>query len=137
MGHRTWFRIAIVVLALATLAGVSTYSYNAGLAQGLSESGRTIAFAPRPWGFGFGFFPIFPLFVIFFWFVILRGLFWRGPWGHRRWYYDGVPPAFDEWHRRASYPQGPPGPCRQVEPHAGNKFSPVGGGPGVRATGRT
>ena len=101
MGHRTWFRIAIGVLALATLAGVSTYSYNAGLAQGLSESGRTIAFAPRPWGFGFGFFPIFPLFVIFFWFVILRGLFWRGPWGHRRWYYDGVPPAFDEWHRRA------------------------------------
>jgi len=54
---------------------------------------------PRPWGFGFPFFPI--LLFLFFFFVV-RGMLWRGRWaggwGYR---YDGVPPMFDEWHRRA------------------------------------
>jgi hypothetical protein len=103
MGNRLWLGIAIAILALATLAGISTYSYNVGLAQGLAENGRAIAAWPRPWGFGFGFFPFFPFFpflFIFLWILALRGLFWRGPWGSRRWYHDGVPPAFDEWHRR-------------------------------------
>jgi hypothetical protein len=40
---------------------------------------------------------------MFFFFVVLRGLVWGGPWrGGRGYYrYDGVPPAFEEWHRRA------------------------------------
>jgi hypothetical protein len=113
MGNRIWFWIAVGVLAMATLAGVSTYSFNAGLAQGLADNGRAVAFAPRPWGWGFGF-PVFPFFLIFFWFVVLRGLFWRGPWGYRRWHHDGVPAAFDEWHRRAHARQDPP---PQVDAH--------------------
>lgn len=110
MGTRMWFWAAMGLLAFAMIAGVSSYSYNLGVAQGLADNGRAIGFAPRPWGFGFGF-PLFPFFFIFFWFLVLRGLFWRGPWGHRRWYYDGVPPAFDEWHRRAHARQDPPSPA--------------------------
>jgi hypothetical protein len=60
-----------------------------------------VAVWPRPWGFGFGFFPFFPLFFILFWAFVLRGMFWRGGWRGRGCGYDGVPPAFDEWHRRA------------------------------------
>jgi hypothetical protein len=101
MNNRMWFWVAVGVLALATLAGVSSYSYNLGLAQGLAENGRAIGVVPRPWGLGFGFFPFFPFLFIFFWILVLRGLFWRGPWGYRRRYHDGVPPAFEEWHRRA------------------------------------
>jgi hypothetical protein len=79
------------------------YAYNLGVAQGIAESGRAVAASgsgvpivvwPPPWGFGF--FPFFPLFFILFWFVMLRGLFWRGPWRRR-----GIPPELEEWHRRA------------------------------------
>ena len=120
MGNRMGFRIAIAILALATVVAVSTYSYNLGLARGLADNGRTITFAPGPWGFGFGFFPLFPFLFIFFWFwfFVLRALFWRGPWGRPAWRYDGVPPAFDEWHRRAHARQDPPSPAPKADAHA-------------------
>ena len=92
----------ISTAALVLAAVVGGIAYNAGVAQGIAESGKVIA-APggpypymgwyRPWGFGFFFGP---LFFIFFWFVILRGLFWRGG-GHGRRCGGGL----DEWHRRA------------------------------------
>ena len=97
----------IVLLAVAAAAVIGFTAYNAGVGQGIAESGRWAATpggpAPygymwRPWGFGFGFFPI--LFLFFF-FFLLRGLLWRGRgcgWGR---YYDDVPPRFEEWHRRA------------------------------------
>jgi len=106
--------IAVLVLAAATALGIG--AYNAGVAQGIAESGRFAAAPPSApgavpyvyvwphhWGFGFGFFPIF--FLIFFFFA-LRGLLWGGPWrrgwgGPWRGGYGGVPPAFEEWHRRA------------------------------------
>jgi hypothetical protein len=118
MGNRIWFWIALGVLAMATVAGVSTYSYNVGLAHGLAENGRAVGLVPRPWGFGFGF-PLFPFFLIFFWLLVLRGLFWRGPWGRRGWHdYDGVPPAFDDWHRRAHARQDPKSPAPEADAHA-------------------
>jgi hypothetical protein len=111
MGDRFGFRLAIGIVALAAVAAVGVYTYNLGLAHGIAESGRAIAVPgggvpvvavwPRPWGFGFGFFPFFPLFFILFWVVVLRGMFWRRGWRGRGYGYDGVPPAFDEWHRRA------------------------------------
>ena len=100
--------LAIAALAVAGAAAIGIGAYNAGVAHGIAEFGR-LAAAPagtypygwhRPWGFGF--FPIFPFFFFLFFFFIVRGLLWRGPWrggwGYR---YDGVPPAFEEWHRRA------------------------------------
>jgi hypothetical protein len=114
------------VVALATVllaAFVGYFAYNAGVSHGvvagqqISAGGAAAAVPPgvppaywygygygwhRPWGFGF-----FGPFLFFaFWFLILRGLFWGGPWrryrcyGGRYGYYD-PPPTFDDWHRRA------------------------------------
>lgn len=118
MGKRFAFRLLIALVAIAMLAAVGFYGYNLGVARGLAQGGHAITpgapppypYWPHPWGFGFGFFPFFPLlFIILFWGVILRGLFWRGRWG-RGYCYGGVPPAFEEWHRRVHAQPGSPTP---------------------------
>src|SRR5262245_12591243 len=90
MGNRYRWLIGLVVIALVAIVGV--YAYNAGVAQGLVQSGRlgsppgavgpVVGWYPRPWGYGFfPFFPIIPLFFILFWALLIRGLFWRrGSW---------------------------------------------------------
>ena len=114
-----------VLLALVLLAGavsLGVYAYNAGVAQGLVESGKLTDLPAgaearlnpyyggpfwrhRP--FGFGFFGCFgPLLFILLFVLLFRGLWWGGPWGWRHgWkpgHYGGnVPPMFDEWHRQA------------------------------------
>jgi hypothetical protein len=107
MGNRLGFGWLIGLLAVAALAAVGVYTYNLGVAHGLTEAARmstpatgvpVVAWWPRPWGFGF--FPFFPLLFILFWIVLLRGFFWRARW-HGACGCTGVPPAFDEWHRRA------------------------------------
>ena len=114
MANRTVLRVAIGLLLIGTLAGGGYWAYNAGLAQGLANAhaaagGAPVVVWPR-WGFGFGFFPFFPIFFfILLWVVLLRGLFWRGRgWGRACGYgYDrGVPPQFEEWHRRAHEQSG-------------------------------
>lgn len=113
MDNRSGFGWLTGLVVLAMLAVIGVYTYNLGLAHGLAESGRIAAVQgqggpvvvwPHPWGFGF--FPIFPLLILIFWFVVLRGLLWG-----RRGYYRGygpcgMPPMFDEWHRRAHEQQG-------------------------------
>jgi hypothetical protein len=111
MNNRQLFRaLAIGVLILAGAFAIGLGAYNAGVAQGIAESSRMIAAPqsgtpyvyvwPRPWGFGF--FPFFPLLFLFLFFFVVRGLLWRGRWhGGGRYRYDGVPPMFEEWHRRA------------------------------------
>jgi len=86
------FFAAIVIGAIGYQLGVSH-----GLAVGAQAAGGAAApvVVPymyyRPWGFGFGF--LFPFAFFAFWFLIARGLFWRGrPWHRER---------LDEWHRRA------------------------------------
>jgi hypothetical protein len=137
MGHRFGFRLLFVVALLAAAAGAGWWGYSVGVAHGLAQAGSAAAaaagggalpgatpvyFYPRPWGFGFGFFPFAPLLFILFWVVIVRALFWRGRWGRgygRGYAYacgpGGVPPVFDEWHRRA-HAQG--GVDRPAEPPA-------------------
>ena len=110
MNNRQLFRaLAIGALILAGAFAIGIGAYNAGVAQGIAESSRMIAAPqagtpyvyvwPRPWGFGF--FPFFPLLFLFLFFFVVRGLLWRGRWHGGRYRYDGVPPMFDEWHRRA------------------------------------
>jgi hypothetical protein len=121
MGGRFGYQALLGLVMLAMLAGVGVYGYNLGVAHGvaIAASGTVpggalpMAYWPRPWGFGFGFFPFFP-FVILFWFFLVRGLFWRGRWGGRGYWHGGVPPAFDEWHRRAHAQQGPPSSAANV-----------------------
>lgn len=127
MHDRSPFRaVLVLVLALAAAAAIGAGAYQAGVQHGFVEAGRTAAvplegtshvyivpgsgFGPWP-----GFFPLFPLVAGFFFVAfVVRGLAWRGrgcgPGGRRR---DGVPPAFEEWHRRAHERMGgtPPPPA--------------------------
>ena len=119
MGNRFAFRLLTGLVAIGLLAAVGVYSYNFGVAHGLAQSSHALTtpeagppygYWPHPWAFGFGFFPFFPLLGILFFVFILRGLFWRG-WGPRRGYRQGcggVPPMFEEWHRRAHAQPGSP-----------------------------
>jgi len=120
-GRNRW---AVILFAAVFAALVGFFAYNAGVAHGIAAgqqvSGGAGAFPPygwyRPWGFGgFGFF--FPFLFFGFWFLLLRGLFWRGRWGrygcYGGGYYRDLPPTFDDWHSRAhermtKEPAGPP-----------------------------
>jgi hypothetical protein len=120
MNNRSFLRgLAIAALVLTAAAAIAIGAYNAGTAHGIAESGRAITAPPAgtpyvygwpgPWGFGF--FPVFPLFFLVLFFLVFRGLLWRGPWrGGWGCRHDGVPPAFDEWHRRAHGEQRPSPP---------------------------
>ncbi|HEV7920935.1 MAG TPA: hypothetical protein VGR02_09125 [Thermoanaerobaculia bacterium] len=100
-------RWTVILGALLLAVVVGGIAYNAGVTQGMVQSGKIVTVAPpagaypyaypypyygwhRPWGLGFFFAP---LFFIFFWFIVVRGLFgrYRGCNGGTR---------FEEWHRR-------------------------------------
>ena len=117
------FKIVAAVVLIGVVIGLGVFAYRAGITQGLSmdaqqfEGGR---FPAAPYmgyhhpGFGFGGF-LLPLFLMLLAFSAIRALVWSGP---RRWHHmhgyrgmhpgagyghceRGVPPMFDEWHRRA------------------------------------
>jgi hypothetical protein len=116
-------RWAALVGALLLAAAVGFWAYQAGVAHGIEQSSKIIvpqAGAPpagpypypypsyygwhRPWGFGFFFVP---LFFFAFWFLVVRGLFWR----RRAWYGGGgcgygPRGRFEEWHRQAHGREG-------------------------------
>jgi len=115
--------ILLVLVVAGGVAGIATYSYNSGVAQGLAESGKLPApgtgggpypvypYPGYPYGygfhgpFGFGFFGfLWPLLFIFLVFALLRGVRGYG-WGH----HGGVPHRFEEWHRRAHESKGTTG----------------------------
>lgn len=124
-GNNIGLRIVAALVLVAAIAGIAYFAFQAGVAQGSpitfqAPSGETVP-GPypyygygygfhRPWGFGFGFFGF--LILLFLFFLALRAfrfLFWgprwgwgthhHGPWG-RHWEH-GVPPMFEEWHKRA------------------------------------
>lgn len=121
-----------ILLVLALVVGgvaVGRSAYQAGLARGLADSGQVGQNTPPgqgeprpgprpypyygpygwhgPWGFGFGFFGfLFPLLFLFLIFGLVRGLFWRGHGGPPGYWGRGVPPMFEEWHRRAHESKG-------------------------------
>ncbi len=101
------FGLAVLFATLIIVVLVGTAAYGAGVSHGLA-----IAAAPsgppeaafgrygwyRPWGFGF-FGPFVTVLLVF---LLFRVLF-RGGLHRRGWYYwerYGVPPRFEEWHRR-------------------------------------
>ena len=105
-------RWAVLVGALMLACAVGFWAYQAGMAQGIEQSGKIAAPPPgaypypypyygwhRPWGFGFFFGP---LFFLAFWLIVVRGLFWRRRYG----YGGGCGPGgrfdrLEEWHRQA------------------------------------
>jgi hypothetical protein len=127
MNGNTGLRLIAALVLVAVVAAIGYFAFQAGVAQGSpitieAPSGETAPmpypyygwgwggpFHHRPFGFGFGIFGF--LFVLFLFFLALRALrflFWgprwgggphqHGPWG--RWE-NGVPPMFEEWHKRA------------------------------------
>ena len=116
--------IALALLLVAGLVGMGVYIYNAGVAQGMLQSGKIETpgtavvpvpyYAPYygPYGFGFGcFFLLVPLFFIFLFFGLLRGFFWRRRWwgggGPRGYNGEQIPPWVQDWHRKMH--EGTPG----------------------------
>lgn len=104
MSGRTLFRAiaALVLIGLVALIGVNVYE--AGVAQGIADAGRTVVASGQPvpvvyypgphWGYGgFGFFwPLLWIVGLFLLFGLLRG--GRGKWG-------GHHDRLEDWHRRA------------------------------------
>ena len=100
--------ILVLLLAILGAVAIGAGAYNAGLAEGLEQSGREVTRVISP-GYGYGFFPfgfiLFPLLFIGLFFLLGR-LFWRGRWGdhpHPHWGpgpYGKGPSMFEEWHRR-------------------------------------
>jgi hypothetical protein len=120
------FRIVSALVLVVAIAGIAYFAFQAGVTQGSpvtieAPSGQT---APipypyygwgmpyhRPFGFGFGFFGF--LLLLFLFFAALRAfrfMLWgpRWGWGHpgghspwrHGWGESGVPPMFEEWHKR-------------------------------------
>ena len=123
-GNNLGLRVISALILVAAIAGIAYFAFQAGVAQGSpinieAPSGDT---APMPypyygWGmpyhrpFGFGFGLLGFLLLLFLFFAALRAfrfLLWgqrwgwgyhHGPWG--RGWENGVPPMFEEWHKRA------------------------------------
>lgn len=112
-------RWIVIIGALLLAVAVGFWAYQAGVAHGIEQSGKLVAPMPggaggpypypypyygwhRPWGFGFFFVPFF---FFAFWFLVIRGLFWRRAWsGGYGGYGCGPRGRFDrleEWHRQA------------------------------------
>jgi hypothetical protein len=118
-----WAFFAVVLVVLLAV-GIGIPAYNMGVAQGLADSGKIVvppAGAPPaavppvgvpygygwrghfgPFGFGFGFlWCLFPLLFFFLFFGVMRAVFWKSGFGWRGSNGTGVPPRFEEWHKRA------------------------------------
>lgn len=127
MNDKVGLRILSALVLVAAIAGIAFFAFRAGVTQGSpitieAPSGETVP-APypyygygygmrfhHPFGFGFGCFgPLLALLLLFVAFRAFRVLFWgprwgwghhhHGPWGMR--WENGVPPMFDEWHKRS------------------------------------
>jgi hypothetical protein len=129
MNGKIWLRILSGLVLVAAIAGIAFFAFQAGVTQGSpvtiqAPSGDTapMPYYGMPYGFrgyhgmpffGFGCFGILiPLFLLFLAMRAFRFAFWgprwghamhggHGPWGRSGWGESGVPPMFDEWHKRA------------------------------------
>jgi hypothetical protein len=103
---RRGFGVGAAILVLLLLVGVGVGAYNWGVNEGLEQSGSAVEVVRYVGGHGFGFFPFFLFFPLFFLAIFaLKGLWWRRHWDHDhgsgehgRGPYG--PPGVEEWHRR-------------------------------------
>jgi hypothetical protein len=129
MNGKIGLRIVSALVLIAALAGIAFFAFQAGVAKGSpvtiqAPEGQAVP-APYPYygygygmpfhgpfGFGLGCFgPLLAFFLIVLVFKSFRMLFWGPRWGHmghhgghgpwgRHWE-NGVPPMFEEWHKKA------------------------------------
>lgn len=124
MNGKIGLRIVSGLVLLAVIAAIGFFAFQAGVAQGSpitieAPSGESVPMPYPHYGygygmpfrgphFGFGFgclIPLFGLFLLALAFKAFRVMMWgpRWGWGHRHggWGEHGVPPMFEEWHKRA------------------------------------
>jgi len=115
-GSRMWRGVAIAVLGIGIALTIGVGAYQAGAAHALATTGQAWVeqpgAGPHGWGYGHGFF-FAPFFFLFLLLLMARMVFWRGSWRGGCRHDRGVPPAFEEWHRRAHEQQTPPGPAEK------------------------
>lgn len=119
-------RIVSALVLIAAISGIAFFAFQAGVAKGspvtidapsgdtntvtMPHYGYGYAMPFRHFGFGFGCFgPLLGFFLVILALKSFRMMMWgprwghmghhRGPWG-RHWE-NGVPPMFEEWHKRA------------------------------------
>ena len=109
------FGIGFAILSLLLAIGIGVGAYSIGYHHGLDVNGSVEVVRYAGWHAG-GFFPfglfLFPLFFVGV-FLLLRGAFWRGGWGHHDHHgpWGGGPvgtggrDAFEDWHRRQHEPR--------------------------------
>lgn len=123
MKRNTIFKIIAAVVLIAAVIGLGVFAYNTRMSQGMPfdpqqfEDGN-FPMAPHMAYGNRGFHPggfLAPLLLMLLVFGAIRSLFWGS---RRRWHHmhgframhkgagygtceEGVPPMFDEWHRRA------------------------------------
>jgi len=131
MNGKIGLRIVSALVFLAAVAGIAFFAFQAGVAKGSpvtiqAPAGQTAPVpAPfygygygmpfhHPMGFGFGlgcFGPLLAIFLLMLAFKAFRMMLWGPRWGHmghhgghgpwgRHWE-NGVPPMFEEWHKKA------------------------------------
>lgn len=124
--RRILFGIVLALLLIGVVAGVGWTAYNAGITQGVVESGKLVPLtteggvaptAPygfyrpfgvyRPFGFGFGLLGcLVPILFLFLLFGLFRFMFrprWGGPWMRGSGWDPSkgdIPPGVKEWHRK-------------------------------------
>jgi hypothetical protein len=116
MSRRILVGVAVALVAVIVVGAIGTTTYRAGVLRGLADAGRLPSpeggpipyggyYGPfwhhGPWGFGF-FGLLSSLLAVVLLIGLVRALFW-GRWctGPYRLSTTGVPPMFEEWHRRA------------------------------------
>jgi hypothetical protein len=106
---RRGFGWGAAILVTLLLVGVGVGAYNWGVTEGLERSGEGVEVVRYIGGHGFGFFPFFLLFPLFFLALFaFKGAIWRrhwdhdgGPGGHHGpGHHGGWEQGYEEWHRR-------------------------------------
>jgi hypothetical protein len=115
---RRGFGWGAAILVVLVTVGIGIGAYNWGVHEGLEQSGKAVEVVRYVGGHGFGFFPFFLIFPLFFLALFaFKGAMWRrhgghdhgpgghGPGGHGpgggRW-----EQGYEEWHRRQHEGEG-------------------------------
>lgn len=117
-------RVIAVLLVVALVAGIGVFAYQAGVQQGTAQivpnaDGAVVAprvvpyyYGLHPFWFGFGalscLVPLFFIFLLVCLLNLIRFAIWGPGWGwghHHGWrghwmHGEGVPPMFEEWHKK-------------------------------------